>query len=182
MFIRELSTADPSVKLVKPNAARDAALSVEWLADPTDRETLALMGVTDRSNQPSTLKQEQARIAGFLTGNDTYNWMIKVDASIVGAIWADLKPTTNINAPAISVMIGDLAVRGRGIGRLALAAVVSFLESEGHAIVYARHLVANHASAALLKRLGFQPAGPAYHDADGLTWQNLAHSRIHPSS
>lgn len=172
MFLHELSTSNPAVKLVSPNVERDAALGVTWIAGPEGRRTLKLMGVADSENQPSSLEAETARVQGFLDAHDQYNWMINYGGRIIGTVWADLEPASHIKAPAVSIMLGDPQARGGGLGTAALAAVVAELQSRGHRTVYARHLTGNRASAAMLNKLGFQPHGAPYTDADGLHWQN----------
>lgn len=176
MFTRALSTGDPQVELVKPDIERDALLGVRWLAGADGRQTLRLMGVTDEHNQPTTLDQERKRVGDFLTGRAQYNWMIRSSGQIVGSVWVDLRPTQHIQAPAVSVMIGDYSVRGRGIGRLAVGSVLDYMRRQSYRAVYARFLEDNRASRALFMGLGFMLDGAAYTDEDGLKWQNTVYS------
>jgi RimJ/RimL family protein N-acetyltransferase len=173
MFLHDLPTQAPSIRLVKPDVDRDADLGVQWLAGDPGRETLRLMGVPDQDNQASSLELESARVQDFLDGPDQYNWMIQFNGDVVGAVWADLKPTDYIGAPAVSIMIGDPAARGKGVGQPAIEAVVALLSTKGAATIFARHLVGNTASARVLAKSGFRPLGQAYSDNDHLQWQNL---------
>lgn len=173
MFIKELTTEKPSVMLVEPNVERDAAQGVRWLDGPTGRQTLKLMGVTDEENRSTTIESERKRVAGFLSDKYHNNWMISVDGNIVGGIWVDLKSTKYIQAPTISIMLGDPEIRGKGIGRLAVNAVVEFLYDQHHITAYARHLIGNTASQRLFESAGFTSSGDMYTDDDGLNWQNL---------
>jgi hypothetical protein len=172
MFIEQLSTSDSAVQLVEPNIERDAALGVSWLAGDSGRMTLKLMGVTDEDNRASTLNIERQRVAEFLRSKEQYNWMISASGKIVGSAWVDLKPTKYIQAPAISIMLGDPESRSKGIGGLVFKTVTEFLEKQGHGTIYARHLIENDVSKSLLARSGFVTDGEQYTDGDGLRWQN----------
>jgi RimJ/RimL family protein N-acetyltransferase len=173
MFITELSTANPHVRLIKPDAHRDAPLSVAWLAGSEGRNTLKLMGVADHHNHTTSLDQETQRLRDFLETPNQYNWMISLDDHVIGSIWVDRRPTPHLQAPAVSIMLGDPAARGRGVGRTAMQAVIDFLHAENHHHIHSRHLTTNTASRSLLQTLHFQPDGLPYTDADGLHWQNL---------
>jgi RimJ/RimL family protein N-acetyltransferase len=173
MFKTELKTSNPSVCLVSPDVDRDSELGVKWLEGDQGRQTLGLMGVADEYNKPSSLGEEKDRVQGFLENTSQLNWMISADGKIIGAIWVDLEPTDYIEAPAVSLMIGDPDARGKGIGEAALTAVINFLRNDNHRTVFARHLVANAASAGLLKKVGFANDGQKYVGGDGFNWQNV---------
>jgi RimJ/RimL family protein N-acetyltransferase len=177
MFVRELETENPEVRLVKPDVERDAQLGVSWLKGPQGRSTLRLMGIAHNDNRESSLNVEQGRVRDFLSSTEHVNWMISHKGKVVGAAWADLHSTKNIVAPAVSIMIGDEAARGDGIGRAALASVMAFLLESGHPAIHARHIVENKASAHMLMRLGFVRDGLPYSDEDGLEWQNVTYSK-----
>lgn len=174
MFIKQLSLTNSAVKLIKPDVVRDAPLGVYWMANPHGRYTLRMMGVPDEDNRASTLAEETLRMRGFLDGNDQYNWMIEMDARIIGTIWIDLKPTHGQHAPSLSIMLGDPAVRGGEVGYSASLAVIEYLQSIGHTHVYSRHLTENRASEKLLQKLHFiNDQEPYVDDEDGLNWQNV---------
>lgn len=172
MFI-PLKTSLPDLELVLPDVERDAAPSVAWLEGASGRETLALMGNTEADNRPSDLKTEQARIRSFLESTNQITWALRYHNQTVGAVWVSLEPTTYLPAPSVHIMIGDPAVRGKGLGSAALQAVISYLKTK-YSLAYSRHLSTNSGSKKLLEKLGFEPMGPSYEDADGLKWQNLS--------
>ncbi len=174
MFITELPTSNPAINLVKPDVVRDAALSVSWLEGSRGRNTLRLMGVAEAENRPTSLGEEVKRVQGFLDKNDQYNWMIQKGDEVVGSIWVDLHPTSELKAPAISIMLGDESARGHGVGQAAMQAVITFLRSNGHDEIYSRHILENVASRSLLRKLHFADDGKVYTStSDGLVWQNL---------
>jgi RimJ/RimL family protein N-acetyltransferase len=173
VFKTELQTSNPSVSLVAPDVDRDAALGVKWLDGDGGRQTLGLMGVEEEYNKPSSLEEEKERVQGFLENNNQFNWMINFNGEIVGAIWVDLESTEFINAPAVSLMIGDPEARGKGVGEAALKSVINFLREDGHDTILARHLTTNQASAGLLGKVGFQKDGNEYAGDDGFHWQNM---------
>lgn len=175
MFCKELTTPDEKVRLIRPDVGRDAPLSVQWLAGESGRLTLQLMGVPDADNHETTLEAERDRIGSFLGNNGELDWMIAYDGRVIGAIWVHTESTEYIAAPAVSIMIGDPDVRGKGVGYNSLVAVTKWLfEDPNTTAVYARHLVANAASKQLLQRAGFVDDGEPYVDADNLHWQNVS--------
>jgi|GEM_PF-1904478 len=174
MFIHEIGTPNPRVRLIKPEVARDAKLSVDWLAGEDGRETLRLMGVADVHNQASTLEKETARVQDFLDNPHSRVWMMALDDKVVGAIWIDLEPTAQMPAPSIHLMVGDPRARGQGVGSAAYQAVLDWLRTAEalYPLVYTRHLTRNQPAAALPAKHGFTALGEPYKDADGLEFQN----------
>jgi RimJ/RimL family protein N-acetyltransferase len=177
MFVKEIETPDPNVRLVKPEVERDAQLGVDWLKGANGRQLLKLMGVATKDNKESTLEDEIARIRGFLMKKDQINWMISLEGKIIGSVWADLDATEYIGAPAVSIMLGDPESRGQGIGKVAAGSVVNFLTASDYPRVYGRYLVDNKASRAMLTGLRFVLDGLPYSDEDGLEWQNVFYSK-----
>lgn len=174
MFVRGLNTLEPSTRLVMPVVSRDAPLSVRWLAGDQGRETLRMMGVAEELIVPATLDHEIARIANFIARPDQYNWMIEFEGDVVGSIWVELRPTPVLAAPAVSYMVGATAARRKGVARASLDAVAQFIFRRGFTCLYARALVTNRKSAALLSRAGFARLSESYVDRDdGLHWQNF---------
>jgi len=169
-----LVTQNSALELVAPNVARDAPLSVAWLAGAEGRNTLALMGVPSNHNAPSTLEREKARIYTFIHTTEQLNWMLSYNGHIVGAIWVDLTASGNLPAPSVHIMIGEPEARGKGLGSAALKAVIAHLKTIHQNTVYSRHLVDNKNALQLLASAGFEPDGNPYTDPDGLTWQNVA--------
>lgn len=173
MTADDLETSDSSVRLIEPNIERDAALGVEWLEGSEGRHTLQLMGVADKDNKPTTFEKEKQRVDGFIHGKDQLNWMIEYKGKVIGGIWVDLKATSYIPSPHVSIMLGDRNVRGKGVGQVALKAVIKYLRQLGVTELYARHLTHNTASEALLQKLEFKQFGTTYSDEDTLEWQNV---------
>jgi RimJ/RimL family protein N-acetyltransferase len=174
MFACHLNTADPSIGLVAPVVSRDASLSVRWLAGDQGRETLRMMGVPGEEIGPITVDEESARIASFMERRDQYNWMMEFKGAVVGTIWVDLRPSSVLPAPAVSYLIGATEARRKGVASASLVAVAQFIFRHGFTRLYARTLVINHKSAALLSRIGFVLRDESYIDPDdGLRWQNF---------
>jgi RimJ/RimL family protein N-acetyltransferase len=174
MFARGLETLEPSTRLVQPVVSRDAPLSVRWLTGDQGRETLRMMGVPEELIVPAALDREVARIASFLERQDQYNWMMEFEGNVVGSIWVELRPIPVLAAPAVSYMVGATAARRKGVARASLDAVAQFIFQEGFACLYARALVVNYKSAALLSRAGFDRLNESYVDPDDrLHWQNF---------
>lgn len=169
----QLDTQNPNVRLIEPDIERDALLGLKWLEGEIGRNTLSLMGVTEKDNHDTSLDKERERVKGFIEKDDQLNWMIQVDEKVIGSLWVDLRPTEYLPAPAIHIMIGDLSARGQGIGSASTGAVIDYLKQQGETAVYSRTLIDNHVAAELLKEKGFQQVGNAYADSDGLEWQNV---------
>lgn len=169
----ELITNNSNIRLVEPHIERDAALGVQWLEGEIGRSTLSLMGVAEKDNQPSSLDKERERVKGFIENDNQLNWMIQLDEKVVGTIWVDLKPTKEVLAPAVHIMIGDPESRGRGIGAASMSAVIGYLEQQGEEKIYSRVLAKNTVASKLLSDNGFQPLGDTYTDSDDLQWQNV---------
>lgn len=173
MFIKQLTTDKPEVKLIEPDVDRDAPLGVYWLADPHGRYTLKMMGVPDKDNRPSTLAEETQRMHQFIENKDQYNWMIEDSNQVIGTIWVDLLPAHGQQSPSLSIMLGDPEVRGGGIGYSVSLSVIDYLRSLKYSTLHSRHLVENLASKSLLEKLRFTNDGQSYFDEDGLHWQNV---------
>lgn len=172
--LKEIPTGLAGLTLVKPVVERDAHTGVKWLAGDDGHESLRLMGVTEANNSPSTLDEERKRVRSFITSTSQLTWMLRYQNQIVGAIWVDLQSTPYLPAPSVHIMIGNSAVRGKGIGENAMHAVIHLLKGIGeHDQLYSRHLLDNHGSARLLAKLGFADLSDLYKDKDGLEWQNV---------
>jgi GNAT superfamily N-acetyltransferase len=168
-----LETANPEIHLIAPDVERDAPLSVVWLAGQAGRDTLKLMGVTDADNQASTLEAERQRVRDFISDGQQLNWMIQYAGTVVGSIWVDVNPSKHLPSPGLHIMIGDPAVRGKGVGHAAATAVIGHLQAGGVTEIFSRHLVSNSGVMRLLSNLGFVPLDKPYADADNLHWQNV---------
>jgi RimJ/RimL family protein N-acetyltransferase len=171
-----LITDIPALTLKAPDPERDAPFAVQWFTSPDGHETLQLMGNAEKDITPSTLEKEQEILTDFLQlekEGKQLTWMMRSNDKTVGAIWVELAAQPVIPSPAISIMIGDQAMRGKGVGGAAMRAVIAYLQATTtYSKLYARHLVTNHASAHMLAGLGFMPIGASYIDPNGLTFQN----------
>lgn len=173
----DLKTSSPDIILVAPDVDRDAPLGVGWLNGVNGTSTLLLMGVPGKKINRTTLEAEKGRVRDFLSKDDQLNWMIQFRQQIVGTIWVDLCATKELPAPSISIMIGDAAARGHGVGGSSVQSVVGYMFEQGEDTLYSRMLVENVASASLMKSKGFRPLGSPYVDDDILEWQNVSLSR-----
>jgi RimJ/RimL family protein N-acetyltransferase len=100
--------------------------------------------------------------------------MIQYAGTVVGSIWVDVKSSEYLPSPGLHIMIGDPAVRGKGVGHAAATAVISHLHDDGATEIFSRHLVSNSGVMQLLSNLGFVPLDQPYADADNLNWQNVS--------
>jgi len=173
--LRTIPTPTSDLVLAMPSVVRDAPIAVGWLAGDEGRETLRLMGNTDEHNKPSKLSEEQERIRGFITDSEQTTWMMIYQGTPVGAIWVDRKSTKYLPAPSPHMMIGDPAVRGKGLGEAALRTVIGLLRAENrYDRIHTRRLISNQGAARLQAKLGFTSEGHPYKDEDGLDWQNVS--------
>lgn len=168
-----LNTPNEHVRLIEPDLERDAQLGVVWLAGEAGRKTLKLMGVADENNNETSLEAERERVTDFINTTDQLNWMISYDGQVVGSVWVDLKEKESVHAPSVHIMIGDPDMRGKGVGAASISAVVSHLHQKGETVIFSRHLLENSGATKLLTDLGFVDDGDAYHDDNGLEWQNV---------
>ena len=175
MKVVHLETANPVVNLVEPDVARDAALGVAWLEGELGHSTLTLMGVADKDNKPTSLEAEQERVKGFIERPDQLNWMIQCDGKVVGSVWVDIFKSDKLPAPSVHIMIGDPAMRGKGIGYATISCVLDYLQTQGEETIYSRHLTKNKGAQTLLESLGFAVMDEPYPE-DGLEWQNVVNS------
>jgi len=168
-----LETSRSDVRLIEPDIERDALLGVLWLEGESGRSTLALMGVADKDNKPTTLQQEKCRVRGFIENDNQLNWMISYENEVVGSIWVDLESTKHLQSPSLHIMIGSPEARGKGVGMAAVTAVVKHLQAQGYPQVYSRYLTSNKGSRGLLSKLGFREFDSPYEDEDNLVFQNV---------
>lgn len=169
-----LNTSYNGLKLVAPDVERDAPISLKWLEGSSGRETLRLMGSSDKQNKPSTLENEKKRVRDFIKSPDQLTWMLQLNDQIIGSIWISLKDTQHLPAPSIHIMVGNPESRGQGVGTYASEAVIDHLmNNTSYDCLYSRYLAENQPAANLLLGLGFERHGELYVDKDGLSWQNV---------
>lgn len=171
----QIETENVAVKLIEPDIERDAKLGVQWLNGELGRVTMQSMGNSDESLEtilPTTLELEVERVKNFINGENQLNWMIEHQGKVVGSVWVDLDDSDHLPSPSVHIMIGDPAMRGKGIGTSAMGAVLSHLEEQGYETVYSRHLTTNEGADKLLKIFGFTDVGNPY-TSESLEFQNL---------
>lgn len=175
--MRDITTTNPNISLVTPQPERDAPFAVEWFTSKLGKETLLLMGNAENEISPSTLESERKIMEEFLTleqEGKQLTWMIRDRDITIGAVWIELVDLPEVKAPAVHIMIGDPAYRGRGVGRAVIGEMMAYLKTElGAEDVYSRHLASNQGAAKLLSQFGFAPDDETYVDVNGLIWQNV---------
>lgn len=180
--MRDLKTEQLGITLVTPQPERDAPFALEWFTSALGKETLLLMGNAESEIAPSTLESEREIMEEFLTLEQEgrqLTWMIRDHAATIGAVWIELMDTPEVKAPAVHIMIGNSAYRGKGIGRAVIREMISYSAKELAAKdIYSRHLASNQGAAKLLGKFGFEADGEAYLDVNGLLWQNVR-LRVH---
>ena len=173
MFVQELPSRNPTIRLTEPVVERDSRLGVEWLSGEMGKKTLELMGNVPEEIVEPSLELEANRIHEFLQTSDQLYWMIEVENKVAGAVWIDLVAKESVKAPSVHIMIGDPSVRGKGVGKVAFETVLNWLVNvRKEKTVYTRHLVNNEAAYKLISDLNFKKDGDPYTDNDGLLWQN----------
>lgn len=177
MPMEAIPSANPIVELVPPNPERDTPHAMRGFADEAGKRTLLLMGNPERVITPTSYQKEHDILSSFVElaqSGERLTWMMSADDKTIGAIWVELKAADGVPTPAVSVMIGDPAYRGQGLGRAAMVSVIDHLKANtDYENLYARRLTDNTGSAALLDSLGFTAMGGPYTDEDGLTFQNF---------
>lgn len=175
--MNSLPTVHQSLELVPPDPERDTPFAMQWFTGNAGKQTLLLMGNPEHTITPTSYEKEYGILSSFVEmerSDEQLTWMMCMDDKTIGAIWVELKDSEYLAAPAISVMIGNPEYRGRGLGKIAMNSVIDFLkQNRDFSVLYARRLVNNTGSAALLDSLGFVPEGEVYTDTDNLTFQNF---------
>lgn len=169
-----LSNKIETLKLIGPDIERDPPLSVEWMAGDNGRETQSMMGIPDREIHEHSLEEARGTIAGFIESDHEIVWMIEYAGDVVGAVEIHMIGTKYLPSPSIHVMLGDVDVRGRGIGRASAEMAITYLQEEQSIeILYSRYRTNNKVSEQLLLALGFEEDGDPYEDQYGMRWQNV---------
>jgi len=161
---------------MKPVPDRDSVFALSWFDSENGRDTLLKMGNTPNEISAPTLEGERATIEEFLNleiEGKQKTWMLRYGEVTIGAAWIDLVENHGVKAPSAHLMIGDPLYRGRGIGKVVMSTMMTYLQETGHSTVYSRHLASNKAVIGLNNSLGFVLDGQAYTDENGLEWQNV---------
>lgn len=162
--------------MAEPDPERDAPFALNWFLAPEGKRTLLSMGNPEHSIKSPTLEGEKETIRSFLElekSGKQLTWMMRIDDKTIGAAWIELEQHGTVRAPSIHLMIGDVAYRGRGIGKGVMHFMTDYARSVlGADYVYSRNLVNNKKIAHINKTLGLVNDGEPYSDEDGLVWQN----------
>lgn len=161
------------LRLISPNVERDAPLGVGWMSGASGRATQGLMGVAPKDIHDHDINEERELVRYFIDTDEELVWMIEHDKRVIGAVEIGLKIPKEENGPSISIMIGDVAARGKGIGKKVMNGAMDYLRHSGYKEVRARYLLDNAVSKAMNLGLGFIKTGDPYVDDDGLMWQNI---------
>ena len=148
---------DDQLKLVEPQL-KYAQASLSWV-QATD--VIQFMGA-DFSN-PS-LEGEQERIEDIIKNEDEYSWMIECEGRVIGNVCinciAEKTKEFGRRAGNLTVLIGDRAYWGKGIGTKVCAVVLDWAFSDGgFETMAARALQENTASIKTMQKLGFAEIG-----------------------
>ena len=166
-----------NLRLVEPDPATHAPITLRWFEADYGHDTLRLMGNAEHELGTPSLENELSILQGFVDLRDRHEqltWMLEFDGDIVGVAWIELTAQHGVQPPSVHLMIGDKKYRGKGIGKATLLALIHYIKATLPATtVYSRHLKSNHVIAHLNRRLGFVDDGSAYIDANGLEWQNV---------
>lgn len=161
------------LRLIAPHVERDAPLGVGWMSGESGQATQNLMGIAPKEIHDHSLKEEQELVQYFIDTDEELVWMIEYRGRVIGAVEIGLKIPKEENGPSISIMIGEVTARGRGIGKKVMNMAMDYLQRSGYKEVNARYLLENSASKAMNAGLGFIKSGEPYVDEDGLKWQNI---------
>lgn len=161
--------------LINPNVDRDAPIATKWMQGSVGQQTQRSMGIPPQDIHEHTLAESRDLFEDFISTQDEIVWVIQYKGKIGGVI--EVGMNRNIapeeQSPSLSIMIGDVSLRGKGVGSRAMRRVIEYLFAEGYPEVNARYLIDNDASRAMNKSVGMQETGRSYVDEDGLEWQNV---------
>jgi RimJ/RimL family protein N-acetyltransferase len=153
----KLEYESAELKLVPPEPIY-AADSLHWVSDPL---VCRFMGM-DFSD--ASLEREQERIREISESEDGYYWEMSLDGQMVGNAslhaLAECHENYQQKAASYTIMIGDRAAMGRGIGTAVTRAVFDWgFGKGGLELIVSRVAEQNTPSMALMKKLGMWPAG-----------------------
>lgn len=170
-----LLMGNPEHKITPTSYAKERVIIESFVAMNRDGEQLTW--VMRYRGQGAAGEANDTAAPGDTRGNAVTSLSDQADGEVktIGAIWVELTPGEHMPAPAISLMIGDPAARGKGVGRASMQAVIGYLKKHtDYPTLYARRLTDNRGSAALLDSVGFRPLSEPYTDEDGLAFQNFS--------
>lgn len=164
---------DDDITLISPDVDRDAPIATRWMAGEDGRQTQQSMGIPPQDIHEHTLAESRKLFEDFVSTQDEIVWMIQYKGEVGGIVEVSTKIAPEEHGPSLSIMIGDVSMRGKGIGTRVMRRVIEYLFAEGYPEVNARYLVDNDASRAMNASVGMREVGQAYVDDDGLEWQNV---------
>lgn len=149
--------AGAKLKLVPPELEH-AAESLRWVTDPL---VCRFMGM-DFSD--ASLAREQSRLREIIESDDGYYWEISLDGRLVGNAslhsLAEYRNKYGKRAASYTIMIGDRAAMGRGIGTAATRAIFDWgFGKGGLELIVSRVAGQNTPSMSLMKKLGMRLTG-----------------------
>lgn len=175
--MKSIQTSIPEVVLVKPDPDRDAPFAYSWFDSDYGKETLLLMGNTEKEIGHPTIEQQREIWESFVKLEKEvkqFTWAIQYQDITIGVIWVELEGTFYIDAPAIHIMIGDKRYRRQGIGKLSFCEIIKYIKNNlRERTIYSRYLATNKPVAGVFKSIGFIHDGPTYYDDNNLEWQNV---------
>jgi RimJ/RimL family protein N-acetyltransferase len=161
------------IKLIDIDPERDSINAMNWINSPYGPRTLQLMGLLVPDNYTTTKNNEYKTLKQIINNEEEIAWAIEYKDTIIGIIEVHLSPYESLNAPNISIMIGNYDFRGLGIGSMSTIKVLEHLKNIGYTEVFARVLTHNTTSINMLNKLDFKYDGTPYTSSDGQIWQNL---------
>ncbi|MFO0881927.1 MAG: GNAT family N-acetyltransferase [Candidatus Saccharimonadales bacterium] len=161
------------IELIEIDAHRDAPLATSWINGPGGAKTLQLMSMLVPDDFKTTEVQEFERFKQIQNNPNELAWMIEYDGLVVGIVEVNTVSFEGLQPPNISIMIGDISARGKGIGTVAMSQTINILKDKGYETIFARVLTRNAPSITMLKKLGFAEDGEPYTDGDTQRWQNV---------
>lgn len=159
--------------LINPNVDRDAPIATKWMQGSVGQQTQRSMGIPPQDIHEHTLAESRDLFEDFISTQDEIVWAIQYKGRISGVVEVGMNIAPEEQGPSLSIMIGDVSMRGKGIGSRVMRRVIEYLFAEGYSEVNARYLINNDASRAMNKSVGMQETGRPYIDEDGLEWQNV---------
>lgn len=159
--------------LINPNVDRDAPIATKWMQGSVGQRTQRSMGIPPQDIHEHTLAESRDLFEYFISTQDEIVWTIQYKGKIGGVVEVGMNIAPEEQGPSLSIMVGDVSLRGKGVGSRAMRRVIEYLFAKGYSEVNARYLIDNDASRAMNKSVGMQETGRSYVDEDGLEWQNV---------
>jgi RimJ/RimL family protein N-acetyltransferase len=173
MFAKEIAVRSYSdtkkLALVRPDSSH-SLVSINWIVNNSVTQYLG----ADFSDM--TVDDEVEHLAGMITNEDCYSWMIELDGEIVGNIELnEIKETTDkrgAKAAALCTLIGSPKNWGQGLGVYAKHGACNWAFTEGgFELIVAKAYLENERSWKSLEKLGFDFEGIEADEINGRSVQ-----------